>query len=181
MRQLACNWFKHLICLWLLTSCVTVIRAQNEVLSSTKFENPNGQQDLFGCSMTGIGNLDSSADEDLAIGASNYATTGAVFIMFMESGEVNSHQIIHSATTGGFTATLAESDAFGSSIASMGDYNGDGHAADILVGASGSSNHGIVYLLFLRGMIKNKTTTLLFFFISIYVYYNFFNVCMCLY
>ena len=55
-----------------------------------------------------------------------------------------------SNSEGGFAAhyTLASSDNFGSSVASIGDLDGDG-ISELVVGADGDSYTGAVYVLFL--------------------------------
>jgi len=68
-------------------------------------------------------------------------------------GTVLSHQKI-SDTEGGFTGTLDHADGFGSSVASLGDLDGDG-TVDVAVGAigddDGGGSHGAVWVLFLGG------------------------------
>ena len=71
-----------------------------------------------------------------------------------QPGTVLSHQKI-SDTEGGFTGTLDNSDFFGSSVASLGDLDGDGFG-DLAVGAHGDDDggdlHGAVWMLFLDGV-----------------------------
>ncbi|MCH8851931.1 MAG: FG-GAP repeat protein, partial [Planctomycetes bacterium] len=72
---------------------------------------------------------------------------------------VLSHQKI-SDTEGGFTGILDNSDIFGSSVASLGDLDGDG-VGDLAVGATGDDDggppHGAVWVLFLNtdGTVKS--------------------------
>jgi hypothetical protein len=74
-------------------------------------------------------------------------------------GHVRFHQKI-SQTSGGFTGTLDDIDAFGSSLTSLGDLDGDG-TADIAVGAifddDGGLDRGAVWILFLHpnGTVKS--------------------------
>ncbi|MCH8852576.1 MAG: FG-GAP repeat protein, partial [Planctomycetes bacterium] len=76
-----------------------------------------------------------------------------------QPGWVLSHQKI-SDTEGGFTGTLDDFDLFGSSVASLGDLDGDG-VGDLAVGArldaDGGINRGAVWILFLRadGTVKS--------------------------
>ena len=66
---------------------------------------------------------------------------GAVWILeLFPSGLVASFTKI-SATSGGFTGTLADTDAFGSSVAPLDDFDGDG-VGDLLVGAYADSGNG---------------------------------------
>ncbi len=73
-------------------------------------------------------------------------------------GEVLSHQKI-SDTQGGFTGTLDSFPGFGSSVASLGDLDGDG-VGDLAVGAfgddDGGPDHGAAWVLFLNpdGTVK---------------------------
>ncbi len=69
-------------------------------------------------------------------------------------GWVLSHQKI-SDTQGGFTGILDDLDFFGSSVASLGDLDGDG-VGDLAVGAvldnDGGFDRGAVWILFLDGI-----------------------------
>ena len=71
-----------------------------------------------------------------------------------QPGTVLSHQKI-SDTQGGFTGILDNYDHFGSSVASLGDLDGDG-VGDLAVGAfgddDGGTNRGAVWVLFLDGI-----------------------------
>ncbi len=71
-----------------------------------------------------------------------------------QPGWVLSHQKI-SDTQGGFTGILDDGDLFGSSVASLGDLDGDG-VADLAVGAwwddDGGGDRGAVWVLFLDGV-----------------------------
>lgn len=71
-----------------------------------------------------------------------------------QPGTVLSHQKI-SSTAGGFTGILDNSDRFGSSLASLGDLDGDG-VTDLAVGAwtddDGGFDRGAVWVLFLDGV-----------------------------
>ena len=76
-----------------------------------------------------------------------------------QPGMVLSHQKI-SDTQGGFTGILDHSDAFGVSVASLGDLDGDG-VGDLAVGAwlddDGGTSRGAVWVLFLNidGTVKS--------------------------
>eukprot|EP00966_Prymnesium_polylepis_P045390 1050931-Prymnesium_polylepis.1 len=85
--------------------------------------------EYFGSSITSIGDLDGDGVADLAVGADGDndggSYRGAVWILFLNAlGTVREYQKI-SDTQGGFTGTLSNFDRFGSSVASIGDIDGD--------------------------------------------------------
>jgi hypothetical protein len=116
-----------------------------------------GPNDTFGWSAASLGDLDLDGVEDLAIGATHDhdggVIVGAVWILFLNpDGSVKAHQKI-SATNGGFGGDLELQDRFGSSLAPMGDLDGDG-VVDLAVGAArddeGGQNLGVVWILYLN-------------------------------
>ena len=122
--------------------------------------------DFFGTSVVSIGDHDGDGVGDLAVGATGdddggfNTNRGAVWLLFLNAdGTVKSHQKI-SAIEGGFTGTLDKRAAFGSSVASLGDLDGDG-VGDLAVGARGDSDGGFevgaVWVLFLKtdGTVKS--------------------------
>ncbi len=80
-------------------------------------------------------------------------------VTLAQPGWVLSHQKINE-TEGGFTGTLDDRDFFGTSVASLGDLDGDG-VGDLAVGARGDSDGGLdrgaVWVLFLNtdGTVKS--------------------------
>ncbi|OVE80808.1 hypothetical protein BVY03_05420, partial [bacterium K02(2017)] len=113
--------------------------------------------DYFPGSVTSIGDLDGDGVTDLAAGAysddDGGANIGAVYILFMEStGTVASFQKI-SDSEGNFNSVVSAQEQFGSSVANVGDLDGDG-INDLAVGArtdsDGGSGNGAVYILFLN-------------------------------
>jgi hypothetical protein len=109
----------------------------------------------FGTGVTGIGDLNDDGVIDIAVGAANVGDDyfGAAYILFMNTdGSVDSYVEINDATDNG--PALAEEDYFGSSIANIGDLNGDG-TNDIAIGANGDdtggADKGAVYILFMHG------------------------------
>ncbi|MEE9167909.1 MAG: T9SS type A sorting domain-containing protein [Candidatus Neomarinimicrobiota bacterium] len=122
--------------------------------------------DVFGISVASLGDLDGDAVTDMAVGAyvddDGGSDRGAVYVLFLNTdGTVKSFQKI-SDTAGSFTATLDDVDLFGSSVASLGDLDGDG-VSDLAVGAvfdgDGGENRGAVYSLFLKAEATASTVT----------------------
>ncbi len=115
--------------------------------------------DWFGISVASLGDLDGDGVGDLAVGAigddDGGSARGAVWILFLNTnGTVKTHQKI-SDTQGGFTGILDNIDVFGTSVASLGDLDGDG-VGDLAVGAwgddDGGFDRGAVWVLFLDGV-----------------------------
>ncbi len=112
--------------------------------------------DQFGTSLAALEDLDGDAVVDLAVGAvgddDGGNLRGAVWILFLDTnGTVQAEQKI-SATAGGFSGDLSDSDLFGSSLASFDDLDGNG-TPDLAVGAitddDGGADQGATWLLFL--------------------------------
>ena len=112
--------------------------------------------DNFGSSVANIGDLNGDGVTDIAVGAINDdesgTDSGVVHIMFMNSdGTVSKTIEINSGTTNG--PSLSDGDKFGSSVANIGDLNGDG-TTDIAVGAiyddESGSNSGVVHIMFMN-------------------------------
>ncbi len=121
--------------------------------------------DLFGSAVAPLGDLDGDGVADLAVGArwddDGGDRQGAVWILFLNAdGTVKSEQKISEAA-GGFGGVLDPIDEFGSSVASLGDVDGDG-IADLAVGAfgddDGGGNQGALWILFLNadGTVKSE-------------------------
>ncbi len=128
-------------------------------ISSTEggFTGVLNDGDVFGSSVSSLGDLNGDGVVDVAVGAEYDGDGGiwhgAVWILFLDTnGTVQSHQKI-SDTQGGFTGILNDHVTFGSDIANLGDLNNDGNP-DLAVGArrddDGGSRRGAVWILFLN-------------------------------
>jgi len=132
--------------------------------------NPSGLifSDAFGSSIANIGDLDGDGVTDLVVGAEfdeagvgSFNAKGAVYVLFMNSnGSVNSNIKIAEGLKGFNPSGLDTGDAFGSSVANMGDLNGDG-ITDIVVGArldengtGGGGGQGVIYILSLNNLVN---------------------------
>ena len=100
--------------------------------------------DSLGSDLTLIGDVDGDNIDDIAIGAPYKSITGAnnegvVFILFM-----NADDTVREINTISTFTTLNADDAFGSSIASLGDFDGD-NIPDIAVGAKYDDSANFFY------------------------------------
>jgi len=142
------------------------VRANQKISgASGGFTGALDSNDLFGYSVAGIGDLNNDGIEDIAVGAigdddGGVLNGGAVWILFLNAnGTVSAHQKI-STTQGGFTGSLIGYSYFGSAIAPLGDFDGDG-IEDILVGSmtnsDGASANGSCWILRLNsnGTVKS--------------------------
>jgi len=119
--------------------------------------------DWFGLSVANLGDLDNDGVVDLAVGAPKDRglthREGAVWILFLNAnGTVKSHTKIN-RIEGGFPFQWTHCNEFGTSIAPLGDIDGDGQK-DMIVGAIMDSElgqaHGAVWIVFLQsdGSVK---------------------------
>lgn len=138
--------------------------AGHQKISNTagNFTGLLNSRDNFGESVALVGDFNQDGVPDLAVGASRDddggRSRGAVWILFLTNdGTVSTHQKI-SSTAGGFggfgSTLLDDGDFFGSSIAPVGDLNGD-QVPDLAVGATlddalTDDNRGAVWILFMR-------------------------------
>ncbi|MCP4960325.1 MAG: hypothetical protein GY925_13785, partial [Actinomycetia bacterium] len=140
------------------------VKAEQKVSSTTGgLTGPLDDLDRFGASVAGVGDLDGDGTADITVGAilddDGGTNRGAVYVLFLNAdGTVKAEQKT-SSTTGGFTGPLDDFDYLGSSVAGVGDLDGDG-IVDIAVGAylddDGGADRGAVYVLFLNadGTVK---------------------------
>jgi len=121
------------------------------------FDGALDNEDWFGYSVEGIGDLNGDGFSDVAVSAikddDGGFNQGAIYILFLNlEGSVLSFQKI-SDTEGGFTGQLDEWDIFGTSISYLGDMNNDG-LIEIGVGAEydgdGGYWHGAAWILSLN-------------------------------
>ncbi len=112
--------------------------------------------DSFGFSIANIGDLNGDGISDIAVGTPNDdaggTDRGAIHVMFMNSdGSVSSTIEINNNTANG--PVLNDVDYFGSSIANIGDLNGDG-ISDIAVGAynddAGGLDRGTIHVMLMN-------------------------------
>jgi len=148
------------------------VRTYQKISSSAgNFSGTLDDHDLFGNSLTPLGDLDGDGINDIAAGAyqddDGGYNRGAVWILFLNpDGTVKSHQKISDAQ-GNFQGIIDNVDGFGYSLTTLSDLNNDG-ISDIAASAlqdddniEGSSSQGInkgaVWILFLNsdGTIKD--------------------------
>ena len=149
---------------------VLFLNADGSVSSEQKISSTVGgltgllDDDWFGRSTTGVGDLDGDGIGDLVVGAPRAddggTDRGAVHVLFLNAdGSVSSQGRI-SSTVGGLTGPLDDNDGFGTAVGSVGDLDGDG-TIGLVVAATGDddggTDRGAVYVLDL-GAVPNVVT-----------------------
>ncbi len=166
-------WHRILCCtamLFAVMATAPLYAALGDLKSSVEINSntPNGPMltdyDFLGSSVAAIGDLDGDGITDLAMGAPGYVTyggTGVLHLSFLNNdGSVKSTVQIDGTTLNG--PTLIDGDLYGSSVASLGDLDGDG-ITDLAVGAPGSDVAGtdrgtlFIHLMNSDGSIKSTT------------------------
>ncbi len=130
----------------------TITRSSKISATAGLFTGVLDDGDAFGSAVASLGDLDGNGLPELAVGAPGDddggsvifpdPQVGAVWILSLRrDGRVRVTRKI-SATTGGLVGPLNELDRFGSALAPMDDFDGDG-TPDLAVGAPGDNNFGI--------------------------------------
>lgn len=123
--------------------------------------------DLFGCSLSTIGDLDCDGIPELVVGTKEEDTgatnAGSVYVLFLSTtGDLVKSVVQIGDGVGGLSGSaLSASNRFGSAIENAGDLNGDG-VPDMIVGAetaSGTSgaSEGAIFVLLMNadGTVKS--------------------------
>ena len=140
------------------------LRADGTVAREVKIASGKGgflgtlrNTDWFCFSIAKLGDFDGDGVTDIAVGSAldddGAVNAGAVWLLYLNrDGTVKEHRKI-SMLSGGFTGQLEYPDQFGTSVAAVGDLNGDG-VTELAVGAvkddDGSTDRGAVYVLFMK-------------------------------
>ena len=132
--------------------------AAGQAVSDTQggFAGGLNDNDGFGRALAVYPDLDGDGVDELLVGAPNDdtagANSGALWLLTMNADGTVKGETRITAGLNGFTGPLAPKDHFGSSVATLGDLDGNG-VPDIAVGASGDSDtapySGAVWILFL--------------------------------
>ena len=153
---------------------VLLMNADSTVRFEQKISATNGNfngglddDDHFGSSVTGLGDINGDGIFDIAAGAEQDddggSNRGAVWLLFMErDGEIISESKI-SSDSGNFTGTLTDGTQFGSALANPGDLDLDG-TIDIVTGAEldddGGADRGALWTLFMQQSKTDRKITI---------------------
>jgi len=152
------NWNSGAVWILFLNTSGAVRSCQKLSATQGGFTGSLDRTDYFGWSLASLDDLDGDGNIDLAVGAKldddGGFDHGAAWVLFLnQDGTVASYQKI-SDLAGGFSGTLDSQDHFGSSMARVGDLDGDA-VTEFAVGAQldddGGQDRGAVWALFLQG------------------------------
>jgi len=127
-------------CVWILFLNTDGAVASKQKISATQggFGGTLSAGSNFGRSVARLGDLDGNGTEDLAVGApgddDGGLDQGAVWILFLNANGTVSSETKISEIAGGFGGVLDPQDNFGTSLARLGDLDGDG-ITELAVGA----------------------------------------------
>lgn len=148
----------------------TVKASQQITFQQGGFGGSIAVNDLFGSSITSLGDFDRDGIEDIVVGARGFfgigpIKTGEVWVLFLDvDGTVKSECRIGVGPTGGFSNDLRDGNAFGGAVSVPGDLDGDGFL-DLCIGAPRdnflAAHQGAVWVCFLRspgpaGLLRDK-------------------------
>ncbi len=118
---------------------------------------PLTDDNIFGASVSGIGDLDGDGTPDVSVGAYLRGGTGAVFVLHLNAdGTVREYNEIRNGLNGLPSETLSSGDAFGYRVEGIGDLDGDGVSDMAVQSANGDSGRGKIHLLLMNrdGTVK---------------------------
>lgn len=133
------------------------VRREVKLASGRNGLGPLRNLDWFGFSVAPLGDFDGDGVPDLVVGAAldddGAVNAGAVYLLLLRAdGTVKQRHKI-STLSGGFTGVLESPDQFGTSVAAVGDLDGNG-VVDLAVGAvkdgDGGPERGAVWMLYLE-------------------------------
>jgi len=152
----------------LLMNADSTVRFEQKISATNgNFNGGLNDDDHFGSSVTGLGDVNGDGIFDIAAGADQDddggSNRGAVWLMFMESdGGIISESKI-SSVSGNFTGTLTDGTKFGSALANPGDLDLDG-TIDIVTGAKldddGGVDRGALWTLFMQRSETDRKITI---------------------
>ena len=120
------------------------IKIQEPILPVAQIhgDDPN---DLFGLTVSSAGDFNGDGIEDAMVGASQATSNGEEFagkvFIFYGRGTANPLDLLANADADVIIQGQNNSDQVGSSVASIGDFNGDGFG-DVIVSATGRNSNG---------------------------------------
>ena len=119
---------------------------------------PLTDDNIFGGSVSGIGDLDGDGTPDVSVGAYLRGGTGAVFVLHLNAdGTVREYNEIRNGLNGLPSETLSSGDAFGYRVEGIGDLDGDGVGDMAVQSPGGDSGRGKIHLLLMNrdGTVKD--------------------------